>query len=48
MEGLVYLDGAMGTQLQAMGLGPGEIPELCTVQKMGAQNSIPFRKEINL
>ena len=28
MDGLIYLDGAMGTQLQAMGLGPGEIPEL--------------------
>ena len=27
MDGLIYLDGAMGTQLQAMGLGPGEIPE---------------------
>ena len=27
-DGILFLDGAMGTQLQARGLRPGEVPEL--------------------
>ena len=27
-NGMLFLDGAMGTQLQARGLKPGEVPEL--------------------
>ena len=30
---VVFLDGAMGTQLQARGLGPGEEPELWNLTK---------------
>ena len=31
-KGLFYLDGGTGTSLQAMGLGPGELPELWNLE----------------
>ena len=34
-RGLLFLDGAMGTQLQAKGLMPGEIPELWNLARPG-------------
>jgi len=34
-NGLLFLDGAMGTQLQAKGLMPGEIPELWNLTRPG-------------
>ncbi|MBR1588600.1 MAG: homocysteine S-methyltransferase family protein [Kiritimatiellae bacterium] len=34
-KGLLFLDGAMGTQLQAKGLMPGEIPELWNLTRPG-------------
>ena len=34
-RGLLFLDGAMGTQLQAKGLMPGEIPELWNLTRPG-------------
>ncbi len=31
-KGLFYLDGGTGTSLQAMGLAPGEFPELWNIK----------------